>query len=290
MGYNDYDSSPYGGIYETGADSDGDGIEDVADEAVAERVAERLAAEAESDASDTGAVMLPSPGQILSHLKANVGALFGGAAVPPKKLKKVVAKVQAKLPIKAQARAVAPRPIVARPQVPMIHMPARNGRIRKPITSTQDLMSRVTWAQLVSLTSSPLSIAVSTTVTTTLDVTRSGCVLDWSTNTGTSNVFASNLTYGQQPYVLFNAQPLDAWAPGAANPTPIAPLMVHMPAKFNVTLQNTSATAAQFVGWTMSGIPLEDWERAVSDPDVAEFLVQRGMALARSTQGGYGTY
>jgi hypothetical protein len=54
---------------------------------------------------------------------------------------------------------------------------------------------------------------------------------------------------------------------------------------WNVTLTGTGA-AATVVTWTMSGIPTKYVRQALSNPSIAAFLADRGMALARDMQGG----
>jgi hypothetical protein len=281
--------SPYGGIYDTSGPDDSD---DPQDEVVAEEIAESLLDQAEAESNTTGALGLrfPNPMEILGHVNGMLGGTLG---VNHPKVRKVAAKVAAKVPVKAKVRprrVAAPAMRLAPPPQPAMRFPApAPARERSPINSISELKERVKWAQLASLTGAPLTVGIGATTPTTIPVTRTGWVLDWATNTGSTGGVALNLTYGQQPNTIFNATPLECWSPLAANPTPIDPIFVTMPASFNVTIQNPTA-AAIIVTWTMSGIPAEHMSEALTDPDVAEFLGRRGMAIARAAQGGGGSF
>lgn len=284
--------SPYGGIYDTSGPDDSD---DPQDEAVAEEIAESLLDQAEAESNTTGALGLriPNPVEILGQVNGFLGGTLG---TNHPKVRKVAAKVAAKVPAKAKVRprrVAAPAMRLAPPPQPAMRFPApaaAPARGRAPITSIGDLMHRVKWAQLANLTGNPLTIGIGATTNTTIDVTRTGWVLDWNANQGAGEVVISNLTYAQQPNTVFSPAALGSWAPAAANPTPIDPIFVNMPAKFNVTLINTSTTAAAVVVFTMSGIPAENMPQALMDPDVAEFLAKRGMQLALAAQAGGAGY
>lgn len=273
-------SPPFGGLYE--GDTSGEGDDDDGDEQAAEIIAEQALDEAERASGDTGALafQLPSMGNITSTLSRMLGF-----SPPPAKVQKVAAKVQRKIAVKAPARQAkaAARPI----RLPSRIMQPIMGPVagRAPVNSLNDLKNRVQWAQLASLTGAPLTVGIGATTATTLPVTRTGWILDWVTNQGSQGLVIASLTYAQQPYAIFNATPMEAWAPAAANPTPIPPLYVTMPATLNVSITNPTA-AALIATFTMSGIPDEAVMTALQDAEVRRFLADRGMQLARSYQGG----
>lgn len=274
-------SPPFGGLYEgntSGVDDDDDN-----DDQAAEIIAEQTLDEAERDSGDTGALSLqiPSLGDITGTLSRMLGF-----APPPAKVAAVQKKVQKKIAIKAPARQAkaAARPVL---RLPSRIMQPIMGPVagRAPVNNLNELKQRVQWAQLASLTAAPLSVGAGITTATTLPVTRTGWVLDWVTNQGSQGLVIASLTYAQQPYAIFNATPMEAWAPAAANPTPIPPLYVTMPATLNVSITNPTA-AALIATFTMSGIPDEAVMTALQDAEVRRFLADRGMQLARSYQGG----
>jgi len=306
-------NAPYGGLYDDSqgapaygryGNTSGPEDDEAQSEALAESISDDIAAQVDvpddSSGYDTGALALrlPAPAQILNQVSQSLGAMFGqvGAPVPPPLKTKVAAKVAAKLPAKVAAKKPAPRPaalrpgfqIPARPLVQPVVGPNASAT-RKPISSIKELSERVQWCQLASLTGAPVTLAIGATLlANTLTVTRTGWVFDWSTNNNNGNVLASALTYAQQPNTIFSPTPLSNWGPAAANPSPIDPLYVTMPATLNVLLTNTNTAAAEVITWQMSGIPNEAINRAMLDPDVVAFLAGRGLEIARAAQAGYG--
>jgi len=300
-GYNPFmaqtGAQPFGGLYDTsGPGDDGNGgsngsnDDDAGDEGAAEVLSEQFLDAQEAQEGDTGAIGLRLPN--INQIGTSLAGMLGFNPSPAKVAKvarKVKAKIQAKAPAR-QARAAA-RPAFRMPVQRLVQpvMGPVAGRTSSPITSMAQLMERVTWAQLASLTGGPLTVGIGATTTTTIPVTRTGWVLDWATNSGCTGTVCSALTYAQQPYAVFNATPLECWSPLAANPTPVPPLYVTMPANLQVTITNPTA-AALIVTWTMSGIPDEHIPAAMADQDVRRFLAARGMSIAKSAQGGYGEY
>ena len=277
--------APYGGLYDTS----GEGDDDDGSEELAEQVSEEILASGGGE-GDTGAIgfQMPNLGQLSAHIGGQLAGMLGGRAPSPQHVQKVIKKVQKKIQVKAPARA-AQRPVMRIPQgrvfQPIMGPVAGRAPNLDRITSMNDLKERVPWAQLVSLTGAPLAVGIGATVAATLTTSRSGLVLDWLTNDASTGVVASGLTYEQEPETIFQASPLEAWNSKAANPSPIAPIQVQSPVAWNVTLTGTGA-AATVVTWTMSGIPTKYVRQALSNPSIAAFLADRGMALARDMQGG----
>lgn len=162
--------------------------------------------------------------------------------------------------------------------------------VSPPIRTMGELKERVKWCQLAALNGGAAqTLAIgATNVASTITVTRSGWVLDWLTNAQDGFTVANSLTYGQQPQTIFGDTPLSGWNNLAANPSPIDPVKVQMPAVFNVNLTNLDPANAKFIVWTMSGIPDEAVAEAMLDPAVVAFLAARGMQIARAAQAGYG--
>lgn len=277
-------SPPFGGLYDGNTSGVGDDDDDDADDGAAEVISEQILDQAEAGGGDTGALSLQMPS--LGNISATLTRMLGFAP-PPAKVQKVAAKVQKKVAIKAPARQAkaAARPVLRLPSRPLIQPIMGPVAGRNPVNSLAELKNRVEWAQLASLTAAPLSVGAGITTATTLPVTRTGWVLDWVTSQGSSGLAIASLTYAQQPYAIFNATPMEAWAPAAANPTPIPPLYVTMPATLNVSITNPTA-GALIAMFTMSGIPDEAVMTALQDVEVRRFLANRGMGLARSFQGG----
>lgn len=277
--------APYGGLYDTS----GEGDDDDGSEELAEQVSEEILASGGGE-GDTGAIgfQMPNLGQLSAHIGGQLAGMLGGRAPSPQHVQKVIKKVQKKIQVKAPARA-AQRPVMRIPQgrvfQPIMGPVAGRAMNTDRIASMNDLKERVPWAQLVSLTGAPLAVGIGATVAATLTTSRSGLVLDWLTNDASTGVVASGLTYEQEPETIFQASPLEAWNSKAANPSPIAPIQVQSPVAWNVTLTGTGA-AATVVTWTMSGIPTKYVRQALSNPSIAAFLADRGMALARDMQGG----
>lgn len=277
--------APYGGLYDTS----GEGDDDDGSEELAEQVSEEILASGGGD-GDTGAIgfQMPNLGQLSAHIGGQLAGMLGGRAPSPQHVQKVIKKVQKKIQVKAPARA-AQRPVMRIPQgrvfQPIMGPVAGRAMNTDRIASMNDLKERVPWAQLVSLTGAPLGVGIGAVVPATLTTSRSGLVLDWLTNDASTGVVASGLTYEQEPETIFQASPLEAWNSKAANPSPIAPIQVQSPVAWNVTLTGTGA-AATVVTWTMSGIPTKYVRQALSNPSIASFLADRGMAIARDMQGG----
>ena len=278
-------ANPYQGLFDTS----GEGDDDDGSEELAEQVSEEILASGGD--GDTGAIgfQMPNLGQLTSHIGGQLAGMLGGRAPSPQHVQKVVKKVQKKIQVKAPARA-AQRAAIRMPQQGRVFQPIMGpvaGRAMNldRIGSMNELKERVPWAQLVSLTNAPLAVGILAVVPATLTTSRSGLVLDWLTNDASTGVVASGLTYEQEPETIFQASPLEAWNSKAANPSPIAPIQVQSPVAWNVTLTGTGA-AATVVTWTMSGIPTRYVRQALSNPSIAAFLADRGMALARDMQGG----
>lgn len=264
--------APFAGLYETSGYGDGGGYDgdEMADEMAAEGISDQIVAQ-------TGA--LPLSGGI--DYRTHVASALRLPVTHPK-VQAVAQKVAAKVPAKKAGRppiTYHPRPVA----------PAPAAAPRKRITSISELMERVTWCELASLNNGAAqTLAIgATNIASTINVSRTGWVLDWGTNNNNGDVLASSLTYGQLPNTIFGANPLSKWGPAAANPSPIDPVYVTMPATFNVLLTNTNP-AAQVITWQMSGIPNEAMHRALLDPDVVEYLAGRGLEIARQTQAGLG--
>lgn len=278
-----YSQQPYGGLFDNTSGID-------VDDAMVTQIAEAVCNEVSAESQDTGAV---SNVPLAQRAERRIGQLFGriGVRPPPGLVDRVVAKA---------APTLAGRLASMMPQQrqPMYTLPAQAlvqpimgpvaGKARKPITNLDELKQRVGWAQLVALTTNPTTLAIgAVNVAATLTVSRTGLVLDWLTNASNA-VLANSLTYAQQPNTIFSATPLSAWAPTAANPSPIQPVFVNQPATFNVLLSNTNPAAAEILSWTMSGIPNENFGQATLDPDVMAFLQGRGVQLAMGAQAGFG--
>jgi hypothetical protein len=247
---------------------------------LAEEISEEISDQALTAGYDSGATMALNPMSLLATVTDNLTNALGFKP-PATKIQKVVEKVKVKVPAKVQAKARAPQR--AAPARIGFRMPARQ-QGRNPIRDIKDLMQRVEWCQLASLTGAPVTLGPGATLVTTLTTTRTGLVLDWSTNDTTNEVLASNLTYGQMPNTLFSPTPISLWSPLAANPSPIQPLYITMPATANVTLTNTNTGTARVVTWQWSGIPDQHMHLAAQDPDVVEFLRGRGFEIARGFQ------
>lgn len=301
----------YGNLYETSGPGDGDGggdgggdISEEDAEVVAEIVADNIVEEEGTEGmvyeSDTGfKLALPPLGQIVNKVGASASGLLRNLGLPVPNLggtakARVAKKVLAKLPTKVAKAAArrpaarpAPRPAPSRIGFGKLVQPVSGPpAVSRPVSSVKQLMARTTWAQLAGLTSMPVTLGIGATLATTIATTRTGWVLDWSTNNNNGEVLASNLTYAQQPNTIFSPTPLSNWGPAAANPSPIQPIYVTMPATFNVTLQNTNAGATNVITWQMSGIPAEHVMTAMMDPDIRDFLASVAPELARMAQAG----
>lgn len=282
--------SPYGGLFDTSGPGD-DPDDDEAEEEVAEQMADEIVNT--SGWVDTGAGMalaLPNPATLFKGVSNGLANLLG-VAPPPAKAKRVANKVAAKIKIKAKAKTAAavtrPAPRSPAMRLPRIQVPATNlnpaGPARRPITNVQELMQRVDWAQLAAL--SRTTVTASGSTSPTISVTRDGWVLDWLVNDSAAELLASNLTYGQEPNTIYNETPLGGWRSLAANHSPIEPVEVRQGASFNVDLFNPTGSSI-IVVWTMSGIPNRFLRKALQDPDVAEYLAARGLAVAEEFARG----
>lgn len=234
--------------------------------------------------ADTGApffgVGLPPQmlAQVTAHLPPAVAAHMQANLDPATILKlapQLRPVVQAPSSALAQQRIhYAPHPVLAPSAIP-------SGRI----LSDEEFFKRCRIRQLASIgdgTTVGVVIPAGATVATFLEVTRDGTVIQFSVNDLASELIAQNLVYLQDPYEIYRAQNLGAWANKAAHKMPVMPKHVRSPIRFSVSITNPSATDDVRLVWTMEGIDDEDMSEYQSDPDLVATMRARGIPLGAS--------
>jgi hypothetical protein len=279
----------YFASFDTGNNDGGDDDDEI--EAYAEEVSEHIIGNAdESDIIDTGAGLELGGG--LAALLANPAKMLQGVlglGVPQAKAQKVVKKLKAKVPAKIKAR---PKAAIVRPRAPAPLMLPRSPLALPPrpagasvtgkLLSMPELLDRIEVAQLAGYAG---EIEAGATTAIELDVSRNGMVIQWSVNDDSDSIIVQTaLTYCQVTNTIYRPQSLGAWGSKAAHRTPINPIHVTSPNVFNTSLFNNTSTAI-YVVWTMMGIADDMITSVMQDPDVARTLVHRKMVLSTGFAG-----
>ena len=210
-------------------------------------------------------------------------AKAAAAAVAPKALHPALARPHpAALAVHAPIHAPMHAPIhipshVIHHHPPQVMPPAR-------ILTDEELFSRIEIRQFASMELKGLS-ANTTDANRELEVTRNGTILDWHVADSSDDIVAQSLTFLQDPYVIFRACSLGAWASKSAHRRAVQPLHVTAPNKFKVTLINPTSAEITPV-WEMWGIDDEAIHKYAADPEIMRTLASKGIAMAAMLNSG----